>query len=102
MQRSRDVLLDYVIWLSDEGIVAIPPLGEVEGDLYRPSTGGPHPGVVVCLGVVPFGVDHPQVPRLEDALARAAFVALIHWSPAMRDLHLEAEASRRSRSRIGG
>src|SRR4051794_30116451 len=30
------------------------------------STGGkgPHPGIVVCLGVVPFGADHPQVPRL--------------------------------------
>src|SRR5688572_7796625 len=38
--------------------------GEVEGDLYRPSGGGPHPGIVVCLGVVPFGVDHPQVPIL--------------------------------------
>ena len=37
--------------------------GQAEGDLYRPAAGGPHPGIVVCLGVVPFGVDHPQVPR---------------------------------------
>src|SRR6266540_1990885 len=35
-------------------------LGQAEGDLYRPSAAGPHPGIVVCLGVVPFGVDHPQ------------------------------------------
>jgi hypothetical protein len=65
--------------------------GQVEGELYRPSAGGPHPGVVVCLGVVPFGVDHPQVPHLEEALARAGFAALIYWSPAMRDLRFDSE-----------
>jgi hypothetical protein len=66
-------------------------LGQVEGDLYRPSTGGPHPGVIVCLGVVPFGVDNPQLPHLEEALARAGFAALIYWSPVMRDLRLDPE-----------
>jgi dienelactone hydrolase len=60
-----------------------------EGDLYRPSTRGPHPGLVVCLGVVPFGVDHPQVPRLGEALARSGFAALLYWSPAMRDFRLD-------------
>ncbi len=59
------------------------------GDLYRPSTPGPHPGMVVCLGVVPFEVDHPQVPRLGEALARSGFAALLYWSPAMRDLRLD-------------
>src|SRR5688572_12071642 len=63
--------------------------GAVEGDLYRPATGGPHPGMVVCLGVVPFGVDHPQVPRLGEALARSGFAALLYWSPAMRDFRLD-------------
>lgn len=66
-------------------------LGEAEGDLYRPSAAGPHPGIVVCLGVVPFGVDHPQVPRLGKALARAGFSALLYWSPAMRDFRLDPE-----------
>src|SRR5512134_3117191 len=65
--------------------------GEVDGDLYRPSGDGPHPGIVVCLGVVPFGVDHPQVPVLGKALARAGFAALLYWSPAMRDLRLDPE-----------
>jgi dienelactone hydrolase len=65
--------------------------GEAEGDLYRPSAQGPHPGVVVCLGVVPFEVDHPQVPILGKALARAGFAALLYWSPAMRDFRLEPE-----------
>ena len=65
--------------------------GQAEGDLYRPAGSGPHPGVVVCLGVVPFGVDHPQVPILGKALARAGFVALLYWSPAMRDFRLDPE-----------
>jgi hypothetical protein len=63
--------------------------GHAEGDVYRPPSGGPHPGVVVSLGVVPFGVEHPQVPRLGQALARSGFAALLHWSPAMRDLRLD-------------
>lgn len=66
-------------------------LGEVDGDLYRPSGPGPHPGVVVCLGVVPFDVDHPQIARLGGALARSGFAALLWWSPAMRDLRLDPE-----------
>jgi dienelactone hydrolase len=65
--------------------------GEAEGEVYRPSGDGPHPGVVLCLGVVPFGVDHPQVPVLGKALARAGFAALIYWSPAMRDFRLDHE-----------
>ena len=65
--------------------------GEAEGDLYRPSGGGPYPGMVVCLGVVPFGVDHPQVPVMGKALARAGFAALLYWSPAMRDFRLDPE-----------
>jgi hypothetical protein len=47
--------------------------------------------MVVCLGVVPFGVDHPQVPRLGEALARSGFAALLYWSPAMRDFRLDPE-----------
>src|SRR5512146_737793 len=65
--------------------------GSATGDLYRPSSPGKHPGVVVCLGVVPFGVDHPQVPILGKALARAGFAALLYWSPAMRDFRLDPE-----------
>src|SRR5436309_10273125 len=65
--------------------------GQAEGDLYRPRACGPHPGIVVCLGVVPFGVDHPQVPILGKALARAGLAALLYWSPAMRDFRLDPE-----------
>jgi len=65
--------------------------GEMRGDLYRPSGAGPHPGMTVCLGVVPFEVDHPQVPILGRALARAGFAALMYWSPAMRDFRLDPD-----------
>ena len=65
--------------------------GQAEGEVYRPSSDGPHPGLVVCLGVVPFGVDHPQVAVLGRALARAGFAALLYWSPAMRDFRLDPE-----------
>src|SRR5688500_13226293 len=63
--------------------------GHARGDVYRPGSGGRHPGVVVSLGIVPLGDDHPQVARMGEALARAGFAALLHWSPAMRDLRLD-------------
>lgn len=63
--------------------------GIAEGEVYRPGSPGVHPGIVVCLGVVPFEVNHPQVPVLGRALARAGFAALLYWSPSMRDFRLE-------------
>ena len=69
------------------------PAGRLEADLSRPPGHGPFPAVLMCLGVVPFGVDHPQIPRLKAALARFGFVALIHWSDAMRDRRLVPEDS---------
>jgi dienelactone hydrolase len=88
MLPSRPV--DWVTPAPVVGRVRYPTrTGEAEGDLYRPATGGPHPGLIVCLGVVPFGVDHPQVPRLGAALARSGWAALFYWSPAMRDLRFD-------------
>jgi hypothetical protein len=63
--------------------------GDVDAQLYLPGGSDPHPAMVVCLGVVPFGVDHPQIPILGRALARAGFAALLHWSPSMRDFRLD-------------
>lgn len=67
------------------------PQGSGTGDLYRPSHPGPHPGLVVCLGVVPQGFDHPQIPRLGEALARSGFAALLYRSPAMERFELVPE-----------
>ena len=63
---------------------------ETSADLFRPGRGASHPGVVLCLGVVPAGLEHPQIPRFASALARAGFVTLIVWSPAMQDRRLDA------------
>jgi dipeptidyl aminopeptidase/acylaminoacyl peptidase len=65
--------------------------GEAQGEVYRPVTDGPHPGILVCLGVVPFGEEHPQVAVLGKALARSGFAALLYWSPAMRDFRLDPQ-----------
>jgi hypothetical protein len=63
--------------------------GHTEAELYRPSAQGRHPAVVVSLGVVPKGMEHPQSRRFAQALARAGFAAVLHWSPALRDLRLD-------------
>lgn len=57
----------------------------------RPPTPGPHAGVVVCLGVIPFDATHPHVRRLGRALARRGFATLIVWSPAMRSLRIDPD-----------
>ena len=72
-----------------EQVVLSTPQGEAVAHVFRPASGGPHPGVVLCLGVVPDGLEHPQIPRLGAALARSGFVALIYWSAAMRDCRLD-------------
>lgn len=59
-------------------------------EFFRPGSAAPHAGVVVCLGVIPFDVTHPQVRRLGSALARRGFAALIVWSPEMRSLRVSA------------
>ena len=79
-----------VDWVTKKPIVekvTYPTLhGPASGDLYRPSGKGQHRAIVVCLGVVPFETEHPQVPRRGEALARSGFAALLYWSPAMHDL----------------
>jgi dienelactone hydrolase len=88
MLPSRPV--DWVTKTPEIKKVRYPTLsGEADGEVYLPGTNGPYPGIVVCLGVVPFGIDHPQVPVLGKALARAGIAALLYWSPAMRDFRFD-------------
>ena len=70
------------------------PLGTIEGDLYRPASSRTVPGVVVYLGVIPFGVEHPQVARLGEALAHSGLAALLYWSPEMRNRGLKQRTPR--------
>jgi dienelactone hydrolase len=84
-----------VNWLTrrplEESVTYPTVSGVTVGVIYRPSGSGRHPGMVICLGVVPAEFDHPQVARLGNALARSGFVALMVWSPAMRDMRIEPE-----------
>ena len=74
-----------------ERVVLESGAGEGLGDVFRPARGGGRPGVALSLGVVPAGLEHPQIPRLGRALARAGFVALVYWSPAMQDRRLDPD-----------
>lgn len=80
-------------WMTERPVIeklSFPtPRGWSVGDLYRPPSAGPHPAVLVSLGVVPLGVELPQAARMGEALARSGFAALLHWSPAMRDLRVD-------------
>ena len=70
--------------------LAVPgPDGPMTLDLYRPPTPGPHPGVLLSLGVLPLGVVDPRTAAIASAFARAGFVALVYWSPATRELRLD-------------
>lgn len=78
---TREPVIEHVTYPS--------PGGQIAAELYLPGAKGKHPGVLVCLGVVPNGVEHPQVARLGSALARAGYATLLFWSPTMRDLRLD-------------
>jgi hypothetical protein len=65
--------------------------GRMEADLYRPRSKGPHPGVLVSLGVLPSGVVDPRAAQIGEALARSGFAALLYWSPATGNLRLVPE-----------
>ena len=57
---------------------------ELDGDLYRPNSGGRHPALVLSLGVHPVPRDDPALVRLARGLARDGFVVLIPDSPDLR------------------
>ena len=68
------------------------PQGEGTGvaDVYRTSHdagGSPRAGVLLFLGANAAGRDDEDVVTLGNALARAGFVTMFHWSPTMALRH---------------
>ncbi len=59
--------------------------GTWTGDLYVPATKGPHPAIIVSLGVTPGGRDDPRIRRLGDGIARMGAVALIPYSDNLNE-----------------
>ncbi len=52
-------------------------------DVYRLPDGEPRAAALLSLGASPAGRDDPNVINLGNALARAGYVAMFHWSPTM-------------------
>ena len=57
--------------------------GTTVADVYRPADEKPHAAVVLFLGANAAGRDDPDVINLGNALARAGYVTMFHWSPTM-------------------
>ena len=57
--------------------------GTTLADVYRPDDDRQHAAVVLFLGANAAGRDDPDVVNLGNALARAGYVVMFHWSPAM-------------------
>ena len=52
-------------------------VGQVEGDLYLPGTGGRHGAVILLLGARPLPRDEPILVRFAEGLSRAGAVVMI-------------------------
>jgi hypothetical protein len=75
----------------DHERVLIPAAAPFDLDVYRPRSPGPHPGILVSLGVLPVGVADPRVAMVGEAFSRAGFVTLLFWSPSMRELRIDRD-----------
>ena len=93
--KMMPVRLKPVDWVTERPVIEKLPIpsgaGWADADLYRPPSRGPHPGVVLSLGVLPAGVIDPRAAMLGEAFARSGFAALVYWSPSMRDLRLDPD-----------
>jgi dienelactone hydrolase len=84
-------------------------VGEVEGDLYLPGTGGRHGAVILLLGARPLARDEPILVRFAEGLSRAGAVVMIPASstlaigrvvPEEVDALVEAVALLRARDEV--
>jgi dienelactone hydrolase len=57
--------------------------GTTVADVYRQEDGKRRAAVVLFLGANAAGRDDPDVVNLGNALARAGYVVMFHWSPTM-------------------
>ena len=68
-----------------------PPEAGWGGWLTLPGKAGPHPGLVVSLGVSPAGPDDPRVLEMADGLARSGVATLVPYSPNLIEGRIEPE-----------
>ena len=74
-------------WFADtpvrEKVMYPGPNGELVSDVYSLTGHEPRPGILLFLGANAAGRDDPDVIRLGEALARAGFIVMFHWSQSM-------------------
>ena len=74
-------------WFTGEPIRHQIEYGKDDGtqmaEVYRVPRDRPRAAVLLSVGAVRKGLDEPNLVRLGDALARAGYVAILHWSPKM-------------------
>ena len=52
-------------------------------EVYRVPKGKPRAAVLLSVGATPHGLDDPPAVMLGNALARAGYITMLHWSPPM-------------------
>jgi acetyl esterase/lipase len=57
----------------------------IEADIYTPSGGGRHPGVVFSMGAPPLDLDNKRLRRIAEDAARAGAVMLVPFSERLDD-----------------
>jgi hypothetical protein len=62
-----------------------------DGVLFLPAGRGPHPGLVIALGVTPAGRDDPRVVSLGDGLARLGIAAFVPYSANLEGKRVTTE-----------
>ena len=86
-----DLSINPQPWLTGDPVreeVTVPlPDGVGEADIYRVDDGQRRAAVLLFLGANAAGRDDPDVINLGNALARAGFVTMFHWSPTMALQH---------------
>lgn len=63
----------------------------IEADLYTPSGGGTHAGVVFSMGAPPLPLDDPRLVRIAEDAARAGVVMLVPFSDRLDNFQIAPE-----------
>lgn len=93
---SLDLSVQPQPWFTREPVRHQAAYGSVEtrdvADVYRPPGDSPRAAVLLSIGAAQAGLDDAAVVGLGNALARAGFVTMLHWSPALgrdSDVHVD-------------
>ncbi len=85
VSQMLDLPVNPQAWFTDEPLRQEVRYSEsgvaLAADVYRLPDGKPRAAALLSVGATPHGLDDPGIVTLGDALARAGYVAMLHWSP---------------------